>query len=176
MPDPPSAELDLEAEARMDGLDESELERLEQAGPDPDAPPVSDRPPRALFFIAMAMSAFLFHLHGKGDLPGPPLGIVMVACFVGVPLVLFFRASRRGRARRRAPVENHKAVVMASGTEDVDPVNSGRPQRTTVVLRLKRGGWRRVRASRSLADQLQRGDRGVAFLRANTLIDFKRLT
>ncbi len=147
-----------------------DLERLLLEGPERPIPTErrEGSPLQALIllvFAGIAMGAIASR--GVG---GAPSGMML---FFAVPAVLsLMRRHRRGRAFPGAPLEATPARIL----EVTEPWSRTEDPRPRALIETEPGYRRHLRLRRDLIGALGRGDWGVAFVKADVLIDFRHLS
>ena len=91
--------------------------------------------------------------------------------FLGMFVFLVMRRSSRNRAFPAAPLESEPARLM----EVTEPWGRAADPRPRALLELPGGSRRFLRLRRDLVGELKPEDMGVAFIKADVLIDFHRL-
>ena len=150
-------------------LQHPELDRLLAAGPREPVPMErrEGAPLRGLLllvFAGVALGAFSRSgLHSAG-------GPMMIFFFLPAALSLL---RRRGRDRSfpGAPLESIPARLL----EVTEPWGRAQDPRPRALLETAPGQRRHLRLRRELVGELKRGDLGAAFIKADVLIDFRRV-
>lgn len=147
------------------------LERALGEGPRVPPPPARPDHPQMAYILFAAVLGFAM-LYFFQDGPPKSTGVWAIPLVALLPLLGgWTRRKGRSKSYRDAPLESFPARIQSVEA----PSGSGRSSRATLDLVTRGGQRRRLRHSGVLWSELNPGDLGAAFVKADVLVDFRRV-